>query len=299
VVSCLKQGWGRKILIYVLSLIVLAFVLGPFIWIFLCSLQGEADLFVVPPNWIPKRVILDNYRYIFTGEIPTAYEVRGLIRSRISQEARYILPTLVNSFTIALFVTLINLCVSSLAAYAFSRFSFKGKTPLYIYIITSRLLPAMAIAVPFYFIIKSLNLLDTKLAIILIHGVYTIPFSTWFLTLYFNEIPSDMEDAALIDGCNPLQAFRYILLPLAIPGLTAIAAFSFVFSYSEFLFPLLITQTLKSKTMPVLIASLSNNPDVSYALLSVCVVLAVIPLLVIGFFFRNYVTKGMTISIFK
>lgn len=287
------------LLVHVLSVIVLLFVLGPFIWIFLCSLQGEADLFVVPPNWIPKRVILDNYRYIFTGEIPTAYEVRGLIRSRISQEARYILPTLLNSFTIALAVMAINLTLASPAAYAFSRFRFPGKTPLYIYIITSRLLPAMAIAIPFYFIIQSLNLLDTKLSLILIHSVYTVPFSTWFLTLYFGEIPRDVEFAALVDGCNPLQAFLYVLLPMAVPGLSAAAAFAFVFSYSEFLFPLLLTQTLKSRTMSVLIASLANNPDVSYALLSVCVVLAIIPLLLIGFFFRNYVTKGMTITIFK
>lgn len=296
----MKRGlFLNSLLVHVLSAIVLLFVLGPFIWIFLCSLQGEADLFVVPPNWIPKRIILDNYRYIFTGEIPTAYEVRGLIRSRISQEARYILPTLLNSFTVALAVMAINLALASPAAYAFSRFRFTGKTPLYIYIITSRLLPAMAIAIPFYFIIQSLNLLDTKLSLVLIHSVYTVPFSTWFLTLYFGEIPRDVEFAALVDGCNPLQAFLYVLLPMALPGLSAAAAFAFVFSYSEFLFPLLLTQTLKSRTMSVLIASLANNPDVSYALLSVCVVLAIIPLLLIGFFFRNYVTKGMTITIFK
>jgi len=295
----MRGKFWNQFLIFVLSIMVIVFVLGPFVWIFLCSLQGEADLFVVPPNWIPKRVILDNYRYIFTGEIPTAYEVRGLIRSRISQEARYILPTLLNSFTIAFFVVMINLTLATPAAYAFSRFQFVGKTPLYIYIITSRLLPAMAIAIPFCFIIQSLNLLDTKLSLVLIYSVYTIPFSTWFLTLYFGGIPKDVEYAALVDGCNPLQTLRYVLLPMAVPGLTAIAAFTFVFSYSEFLFSLFITQTLKSKTTPVLIASLSNNPDVSYALLSVCVVLAIIPLLLVGFFFRNYITKGMTITIFK
>ncbi len=295
----MRGKFWNQFLIFILSIMVIVFILGPFVWIFLCSLQGEADLFVVPPNWIPKRVTLDNYRYVFTGEIPTAYEVRGLIRSRISQEARYILPTLLNSFTIAFFVVMINLALATPAAYAFSRFRFVGKTPLYIYIITSRLLPPMAIAIPFCFIIQSLNLLDTRLSLVLIHSVYTIPFSTWFLTLYFNGIPKDVESAALVDGCNPLQALWYVLLPMAVPGLTASAAFAFVFSYSEFLFSLFITQTLKSRTMPVLIASLSNNPDVSYALLSVCVVLAIIPLLFVGFFFRNYITKGMTITVFK
>jgi len=291
-----KKHW-QKLVVYILSIVVLIFILGPLVWIFLSSLQGEADLFVVPPNWILKKITLDNYYYVFTGKIPEAYEVKGLIRSRISQEARYIVPTIINSFIIAIFVMLINLAAASPAAYAFSRIKFKGKMPLYIYILTSRLLPAMAIAIPFYFIVNHLNLLDTKLSIISVHCVYTLPFSTWFLTLYFGEIPKDTEDAALVDGCNHYQAFWYVLLPIALPGLSAACAFAFVFSYSDFLFPLLMTQTLKSKTMSVLISSLSNNPDVSYALISVCVVLAVIPLLFIGFFFRNYVIKGMTITI--
>ncbi|NLB74677.1 MAG: carbohydrate ABC transporter permease, partial [Firmicutes bacterium] len=264
-----KQIWVFAA--YLLSFVVIIFVAFPFYWIVRSSFMGEADLFSKPVAWVARSATLDNYRYIFTGEIPTSYQVKGLIRSRISQEARFILPALKNSSIVAVFVTLINLLFGTPAAYVFARMKFRGSAKTFQFILMSRLLPPVAVAIPYYLMIKWVGRLDTHLGLILVYSAITLPFTVWYLTLYFRSIPVSMEEAGLVDGCTRLLVLRHVLVPLAAPGMTAAGAFAFMASYNEFLFGLLITQTMKSKTMPVLVAGISINPDVSYALLCVCI----------------------------
>lgn len=168
------------------------------------------------------------------------------MRSRISQEARLIAPALKNSFVVAIAVMLVNLILGTPAAYTFARISFRGKKFGYNFMLASRLMPAMAIAIPYYIIIMSFKLLDTYLALIMVYSALTLPFTVWFLTLYISNIPRDMEDAGLVDGCTPFQALTNIVVPLMAPGLVAAAAFAFMSSYNEFLFARFLTQTIKT-----------------------------------------------------
>jgi multiple sugar transport system permease protein len=287
----------KRVLLNIIALLLIIFVVGPIVWVGVASLQGENELLKRPPSVIPQNPTLDNYNYVFTGTIPTAYEVKGQLRSRISQEARLIAPALKNSFIVAISVMLINLIVGTPAAYTFSRLQFKYKLGAFNFILASRLMPAMAIAIPYFVIVQTLKLLDTYLAMILVHTALTLPFSIWFLTMYINNIPREMEDAGLVDGCNRLQSLILIVTPMILPSLVAAAAFAFMSSYNEFLFARFLTQSIKSQTGPVIIASIAGNPDASYSLISVCITLGLIPPLILAVSMRKWLTEGLSSTI--
>lgn len=280
------------------AILLLIFIVGPLLWVAIASIQGEKELLRQPTRFIPQNPTLDNYEYVFTGKIPTDLDVIGSsLRSRISQEARLIPAALKNSFLVATIVMLVNLVIGPLAAYTFSRMEFRGKLASFNLILGSRLLPVIAIAIPYYVIIRSLGLLDTHLSLILVYLVLTLPFTIWFLTLYFNGIPTDFEDAALIDGCNTIQSLTRVVIPIALPGLVAAAAFAFMTSYNEFLFARFLTQSIDTHTGPVLIAAIAGNPDASYSLISVSMTLGLIPPLLLALILRRWLTEGLSTSI--
>ena len=293
----LKKRTLNLILLNLLALLLLIFIVAPFLWVAIASFQGEVELLSRPPHLIPQNPTLDNYNYVFTGKIPEAYEVKGQVRSRISEDARKIAPALKNSFIVAGTIMVINLLIATPAAYTFARMSFKGKKPAYNFILASRLLPAMAIAIPYFIILQTLKMMDTYTGLILVHLVLTLPFTIWFLSLYIANIPREMEDAGLVDGCTPFQALVRIVVPMMIPGLIAAAAFAFMTSYNEFLFARFITQSIDTQTGPVIIASIAGNPDVSYTLISVCITLGLIPPLILAIAMRKYLTEGLSASI--
>jgi multiple sugar transport system permease protein len=287
----------KSILLNLLVLFLIVYIAGPFIWVISASFQGENELLKKPASIIPKNPITDNYRYVFTGQVPTSYEVKGQLRSRISQEARLIAPALKNSFIIAISVLLINLLFATPAAYAFARLRWKFKSGFYNFILGSRLMPAMAIVIPYYVIIQSLKLMNTHLSLVLVYCALTIPFSIWFLTLYITNIPQDMEEAGLVDGCNYFQVMQHIVVPMILPGLVAASAFAFMTSYNEFLFARFLTTSITSQTGPVIISSISGNPDVSYSLISVCVTLGMIPPVILAITMRKWLTEGLSSTI--
>jgi multiple sugar transport system permease protein len=286
-----------SILLNLAAFLLIVFILGPFLWVASASFQGENELLKKPPSFIPRRPTLDNYNYVFTGKIPTSYEVKGQLRSRISQEARLIAPALKNSFVVATAVMVINLVVAVPAAYTFSRLRFRGKGLGYNFILASRLLPAIAIIIPYFVIINNLKLLNTYTALILIYCVLTLPFTIWFLTMYIGTVPRDLEEAGLVDGCTRFQSLLRIVAPLILPGLVAAAAFAFMTSYNEFLFARFLTQTIATQTAPLVITSIAGNPDASYTLISVCITLGMIPPLILAIVMRRWLTEGLSASI--
>ena len=198
---------------------------------------------------------------------------------------------------VALLSTTFSLTAGTLAAYAFARLRWKFKVGIYNFILGSRLMPAMAIAIPYYVIIQSLKLMNTHLSLILVHSALTIPFSIWFLTLYITNIPRDMEEAGLVDGCNYFQVMQHIVVPMILPGLVAASAFAFMTSYNEFLFARFLTTSITAQTGPVIISSISGNPDVSYSLISVCITLGMIPPVILAVIMRKWLTEGLSSTI--
>jgi multiple sugar transport system permease protein len=284
---------AHQFLVTALAVLTAAYILAPFAWVALSSIQPEKELFSVPPHWVPRILTGDNYGFIFTGKFPAGYTETGLLRGRISEKARDALPALKNSTIVALAVAAANLLLGVVAAYSFSRLKFRGAGALYTFILASRLLPPMALAIPYYLIVSRLGLLDRYGALILIHSAVTLPFTVWFLTVYFRRVPPDMEEAALVDGCTRLQALVRIVAPVAAPALAASAAFAFMFSYNDFPFALFVTSTIRSQTIPVIVSATAINTDVSFGVVAVTVVLTMVPPVAFALLFRRYITRGL------
>jgi multiple sugar transport system permease protein len=285
---------AKKIAIWAGTVLLLLFVLGPILWMVDSSFQGEVALTSRPSQLVPQQPTVANYLYIFTGKIPRSSGVNGAgPSSRVSQEAREVLHAMKNSSLVAGAVMLINLVLGALAAYSFARFRFKGRETIFNFLLGSRLLPVIAIAIPYYLIIKTLNLLDTYTGLILVYLTLTLPFTVWFLRRYFEGIPREVEEAALVDGCTPMRALLRVVLPISASGLAASAAFAFMTSYNEFLLALLLTETIRSQTLPVILASVATNPDASLALTATCVTLAMVPPALIATVLARYMTRGV------
>ena len=273
------------------GLILAVFLLGPILWTVSSSFQFDYELFSVPPHFIPHEPTLDNYRYIITRVAPPSYtgQITG---RRASGEALSIIPALKNSFVVATSVTVLNLLFSTLAAYTYARLRFRGRDLTYGFILTSRLIPAISVAIPVFVLIDRLGLLDTRSALILVYVAFTLPFTMWFLMKFFAYLPPEVEEAGLIDGCTRFGVLRYIIVPVAAPGLAAAGAFAFMGAYSEFVYALFLTRTMAAKTAPLILVATAINHDVSFALSFAALVLTIIPPILFALVFRSFITRG-------
>lgn len=289
----MKRTRLTRIVIYASAALLAVFILAPLAWVFLSSFIGREALLIFPPDWFRHGISTENYNYIFTGQIPQAYETSGQLRTMISQEIRLVPRAIVNSFIVALAVMLINWLFGSMAAYAYARMRFPGRQTTFMFITLSRLIPTVALAIPYYSIVQSLKLLNTHWALILIYSVLTLPFTVLIMTLYFRNLPPEIEEAAQIDGCGPFGTLRWVALPLALPSMIGTGLFAFMLAYSEFLFGLLISTSRESRTLSVLLSSVSLNPDVTWSLLSSGIVIGLIPTLILVYPVWRFMVRGL------
>jgi multiple sugar transport system permease protein len=230
----------KKIATYVLAIIVFLFSAGPLMLTALGGIIPESALLSSPPRWFSEKPSIENYAYILLGTLPTSESRRGSNRAMISEEARQIPRAMLNSATIAASVMAVNVVFASMAAYAFARMNFRGKQATFLGIVMCRLIPAAALVVPFYLIVQAAGLLDSMLAIVVVHSLLTLPFSVLILSLFFRKIPVEIEESARVDGATPVQIFRKITLPLSASSIVATGLFAFMLSYSEFLYALVL-----------------------------------------------------------
>ncbi|HUT66016.1 MAG TPA: carbohydrate ABC transporter permease [Spirochaetota bacterium] len=290
---------AKKIFIHILALIVFLFCVGPLLLTLFGGIIPDAALLSYPPKWFSMKPSLDYYGYIFFGTVPRTYELRGAMRSMITQEARQIPHSMMNSAIIALSVMGVNIVCGSMAAYAFARIRFRAKSATFMGIVMCRLLPAAALAVPFYLIIQALGLLDTKIAIIMVHSLLTLPFTVLILSVFFRRIPVDIEEAATVDGATRIQIFRKITLPLSAASMVATGLFAFMLSYSEFLYSLILSGTEKTRTLSVAMAALSTNTDVAWGMLMAGIFITLIPSLILAIFVWKFVVEGIILGAVK
>lgn len=289
----------NRIIVHVCAVLIFVVIAGPLILVLIGSVLPETALLKFPPDWFGRGFTPSNYKYIFTGEIPKRIEEKGTARSMISQEALMIPRGLLNSCVIALGTMLVNLVFGSMAAFAYARLRFKGRITSFMLVLLSRLIPAIALAIPYYLIIQAFDLLDTYWALIMIHSVLTLPFTILIMTVYFRGIPLELEDQAQVDGCNKFQVFMRIVIPLSFPSLVAAALFAFMLSYTEFLFGLLISSTIHTKPISLILTSLAINPDVSMSLLNSSIIIAVIPSVILAFVVWRFVIEGLILGAVK
>jgi ABC-type glycerol-3-phosphate transport system permease component len=290
---------GKKIAIYFFAVLLFLFSAGPVLLTLVGGVVPEKVLLSVPPRWFSMKPTVAYYRYIFTGKIPESYEERGAQRAMVSEEARLIPRAMLNSATVALAVMAVNIVFGSMAAYAFARIRFRGKSTTFMGIIMCRLVPASALVVPFYLIVQALELLDTKISLILVHSLLTMPFTVLILTMFFRRIPVEIEESAVVDGATPIQVFRKITLPLSASSMVATGLFAFMLSYSEFMYSLVLGGSQRSRTLPVVMTSLIYNPDMIWGMIMSGVFLTLIPSLILAIVVWKFVVENIILGATK
>jgi len=264
------------ILIFAAIGFLLLIFLSPMLWMFLTAFKDRGEIFTYPPVFIPKKP--DFYTFVHGLELGGA---KGILDTTI----------------IAGSCTLISLAVGALAAYSLARFRIGGKN-LAFWILSVRMLPPIAVVLPLFIFYQSLRWLDTYQALIITNSVMNIPFAVWILKGFFEELPSDLEDSALVDGCNRFQAFSRISLPLVAPGLVATALFCFIFSWNEFLFALILTRS-HVRPLTVVITSLIGGHEILWGEISAVGTMASIPVIALAIFLQRYLVRGLTLGAIK
>lgn len=277
-----------KTITYVLVLGIVVFTLAPFAWLIISSLSSKSDLLQTPLQLFPSGPTFENYSAMLFGTSRST-----------SDAASQFLGAMKNSLFISAIVTAIALAVGLLASYAFSRFRFRGKNALLNTTLFTQMIPPIAIIIPMYIIMLNFNLLDNKLALIVIYLSFVLPFLIWIMKGYIDGIPTELEEAAMIDGCARLGAFFRVVLPVASTGLAATVIFAFIISWNEFFYALNFTSTIASKTLPVLLTEFSSKYGNNFILASTAGVLASLPPVLISLIFQRYIISGLSAGAVK
>jgi multiple sugar transport system permease protein len=299
-----RARFGRAVLLGASSLLLLVYILAPMAWLVSSSFQSEREIVSKPPHWIPHEPTLENFQAIFQARDKTVtYETRGgkdpVSGGFIPSTAKDLLPSLGNSLIVAIAVVLLNLLIGVPAAYAMAKIRFRGRQASVYGILATRVIPDIALVVPFFLFIRNLGLLDTLSSLIITYLAITIPFSVFILISYFESLPDELDKAARVDGCSRWQTLTKVYLPLALPSLVAVILFSFLASWNEFLLALMFTQTPNSQTLPIIIASFTSDFTISFSFINAAGVLAVIPPVVLAVVFQRYIVSGLTAGAVK
>jgi multiple sugar transport system permease protein len=198
-----------------------------------------------------------------------------------------------NSAVVVMVTTAVSIVIGGLAAYGFARFSFHRKENLAFWVLSLRMLPAIATVIPFFVMSQMLNVLDTQLVLIISYMLFNIPFTIWMMRGFFEEIPQAIEEAALIDGCSRFQVFSRILLPLALPGLVATAIFCIIHSWNEFVFALFLTSS-EAHTLPTTVTLFLSVTGVVWGEMSAVGVITILPVLVFSMVVQRFMIRGLT-----
>ncbi|MEO1492054.1 MAG: carbohydrate ABC transporter permease [Pseudomonadota bacterium] len=211
----------------------------------------------------------------------------------------YMAPRLLDSIIVALGSTAIAVIVATLAAYALSRMDFRGRHAFVGWVLSTRMMPPVAVAIPMFFIYKDyLGLMDTHMGVILIHAVMNLPLAVLLLKSFFDDIPRDIDESAIIDGASRWRIFRRIVLPMAKGGIAATAVLCFIFSWTEFIFVLTLTQT-GLKTVPVVSSSFVTSTGTAWGNMAALGVAAMIPAFIFILLVQKQLVRGLTLGSLK
>jgi multiple sugar transport system permease protein len=253
----------------------LIFFLGPFFWILTTSVKANEDYFAYPPVWVPADASLKHYAALFTRSSGAQYFTNSLMISTLSMLAA--------------------LLVSLPTAYSIARWRFGGGF-LSLLLLVLRMLPAIALIIPLYIMYKFLGLTNSYLGLVIVYTVLYVPFAVWLLVGFLRDFPVEIEEAALIDGCSRLRALVSVVVPIIAPGLAVVALFSFIATWNEFLFAIVLTG-IETKTMMVLVTSFTTGgTDMFYGEASASVVLGVLPAFIVAFLLQRYLVKGLALG---
>jgi multiple sugar transport system permease protein len=267
---------AERALIYGLIAIFLFITLFPLLWVLSTSFKPNEEAINFPPKFLPEKVTFSNYFFVLTDP--------GLVRS------------IINSFVVSIGSTALSVVVSALGGYAFARFEFKGKNLIISIILGLFMIPVVINIVPLYTMLSNIGMLNSPIALILTFQILIIPLNILLFKNYFETIPKELEEAALIDGCSRLGVLKRITIPLSIPGFAVAAVFSFRFSWNEFILPIVLANRPDSVVFQVALYQFISLYRIQWGYLTAGITLAIIPALVLMLSFQKQMIKGLTIG---
>ncbi len=265
-----EAGPALKAASYTIVVVACAVAIGPFFYILTTSVKRSRSLFDYPPHWIPHDLFWGNYGFLLHE---TAFP-------------RWTLNTLI----VAVSVTLSKLVLDSMAGYAFAKMTFPGKNALFLLVLGSLMIPFSAILIPLFFLVRDLNLLDTYWALIL--PPLANPLGIFLMRSFIETLPSDLENAARLDGCSEFAIYRRIILPLVKPPLVVLAVLTFLIQYTSFIWPLVATSSDDMRVLTTGLAAQRGVTSIDWGLVSAGGVMAMIPITLVFLALQRYFIAG-------
>jgi multiple sugar transport system permease protein len=251
----------------------------PVLWMLSSSFKSNSEIFAWPP-----RLITDNFSFAaYTTVLTDPVKVRFFI----------------NSYVVAIAVTVLTLICAILAAYAFSRYQFRGKGLVNVVIVGIQAVPPITLLIPYFGLIVALRLYNSYQGLVLTYMVFTLPYAIVMMTGYFNTLPRELDEAARVDGTTSFGALWRILVPISLPGIVSVAVYTFMIAWNEYLFALTLTRTDNMRTVPIGIQLLMGQHSYEWSEMMAMSVLGSIPVLVLFVFFQKFFIGGMTAGAVK
>jgi len=280
----MSKGKGRKRAISAGSIIAqVAMILGaiimvaPILWMISTSLKQPTAVLTPQPHWVPNPPTLENFAGLFT-----------------KSEEFPVVRWFINSLFISCTVTLLVLLVTSTAAYAFARLQFKGREVLFMVVVATMIIPGQVILIPVFLIVQKLGWFNTYLGLI-IPGLASA-FGVFLLRQFFMTIPVELEEAAYVDGAGPFTVYSRVILPVAKPALATLAIFTFIGAWNEFVWPLIITNDISMRTLPVGLMIFQGRYSLEYGTVMAAAVLCSLPMVVAFLIFQKRITEGIALT---
>jgi multiple sugar transport system permease protein len=267
-------------ILYAVAAVIVFLAVFPFYWLIVTSLKPGDQVATNPPILIPNVLTLQNYVDVLNGESVPRFAL--------------------NSIIVSLSSTALTILIGSLAAYALARtyLPYQVRHLLLLWILVTRIFPPITTAIPYFVLLRSLQLSDTYQALVLTYVSYGLPFVVWLMLGFFQDLPSEIEEAAIVDGCSLWQRFRLVVMPLALPGLAVTAIFAFVYAWNEFLYASMLT-SFNAKTLPVVISGYISDKFLRWGEMSALGTAMVLPVVVFSAFAQRYLVRGLTFGAVK
>jgi multiple sugar transport system permease protein len=269
-----KTSFLHSVLFYAAVIFISLVVLFPFLWMLSSSFKTQVDIISWPPKFLFSPT-LQNYRRVFEEQDFVKY---------------FINSTVVGGLAVGL-----SLVLGLPAAYSISRFT---QQRLAVFILLARLMPGISFLMPWYIIFSRLNLMDTYVALVLSHMLIALPIVVWIMSTYFNTIPVELEESAMVDGATRQYAFWAIILPMSGPGVITSATLSFIFSWNNFMFSQVLSME-KTKTLPIAVYNFVSYAEVDWGGVMAAAVAIMAPAIVLTMIFQKFVVKGLTMGAVK
>lgn len=263
-----------NIIVYAVLVLSVIVVVYPLLWLISTSFKPTAEIFSKPLHWIPNSFYLENYKMVFAkSSIPVAF---------------------LNSIAVSFLSAAIALFFGGLLGYGLARFKFKGKNFLSLFVLMSQMLPLTVMMLPFYYIMDSIGLVDSKIGIALCHLSISLPMVTWMVKGYVTGVPISIEEAATIDGCSQPQLLTKILIPIMKPAIATTAVYAIICSWNEYALANVLSRTTRSKTLPLSLSEFSTYFEVNWGQTMAAAFVIIVPIVCVYMIIQRQFVSGIT-----